>query len=89
MSQQQLTTVMTALGLNETQQGQIMPVILAQQAQAKTIFENTTLTPEQKHAQIKALLESTAKQVEAYLTPDQVTALESLRHWHDNPAAGQ
>ena len=84
--EQQLAFLTTKLGLSETQQGQIGPVLVSRDAKLKTIFEDTSLTKEQKHEQIKALMESTNTQIESFLTPEQVTQFEALHQDHAKPA---
>jgi hypothetical protein len=79
---EQLTWLTTKLDLTSTEQGQIGPVLTSRDAQMKTIFENTSLTKEQKHAQIKALMESTNQQIESFLSPEQVTEFEALHQHH-------
>jgi hypothetical protein len=89
MGAQQLTWLMGLLGLTDAQQAQIKPILVSTQSQMKAIFQNTSLTADQKHAQMKTLLDSTANQIETYLTPDQVSQLESLRQIRDSLIAGQ
>jgi len=80
--EEQLAWLTTKLGLSATQQGQIKPVLVSKGEQLKTIFENTSLTEEQKHDQVKALFESTNQQIESYLNPAQVTQFKELHPHH-------
>ena len=84
--EQQLAWLTTKLDLSTTQQGQIGPVLVARDKQLKAIRENTTLTEDQKHEQIKALIESTNQQIESFLNPAQVTQFKELHQHHDKGA---
>jgi hypothetical protein len=84
---QQLAWLTTKLGLNDTQQGQIGPVLTSRDTQLKTIFENQSLSKEQKHAQAKSVFESTNQQIESFLNGDQVTQFKALHHHHHHDSA--
>lgn len=72
----------TKLGLSSTQQGQIGPVLTSKDTQMKSIFENTSLTKDQKHAQMEALMKSSNQQIESFLNPAQVQTFEQLHQHH-------
>jgi hypothetical protein len=84
---QQLAWLTTKLSLSDTQQGQIGPVLTSRDTQLKTIFENQSLSKEQKHAQAKSVFESTNQQIESFLDGDQVTEFEALHHHHHHHGA--
>ena len=84
--EQQLAGLTTKLSLSTTQQGQIGPVLVSRDAQSKTIFENTSLSEDQKHEQMKALMESTNQQIESFLNPAQVAQFKEMHQHHDKPA---
>jgi len=81
--EQQLAFLTTKLDLSATQQGQIGPVLTSRDTQIKAIRDNTTLTEDQKHEQIKAVIESTNQQIESFLNPTQVTEFKDLHQHHD------
>ena len=87
--EQQLARLTTKLGLSATQQGQIGPVLVSRDEQLKALFENTSLTKEQKHEQMKALMESTNQQIVSFLKPAQVAQFEALHQHPDKPAPQQ
>jgi hypothetical protein len=64
------------LGLNDTQQGQIKPLLFAKAEQLKTISEDANLTKDQKNRQTKVLYENTNQQIESFLNPAQVQTFE-------------
>jgi len=85
--QQQLARLTTKLGLSDTQQGQIGPVLVSRDAQLKAIFQNTSLSKEQKHEQAKAVFQASKQQIESFLTPEQVTQFEALHQKHGKRSA--
>ena len=84
--EKQLAFLTSKLGLSTDQQATIGPILVSRDAQLKTIFQDKSLTKEQKHEQIKALFESTNTEIEAALTPEQVTQFEALHQHHAKPA---
>jgi len=84
--EQQLAWLTTKLGLSDTQQGQIGPVLVSRDEQLKALHENTSLTDEQKYEQMKALFESTNQQIVSFLNPAQVAQFKELHQHHDKPA---
>jgi len=86
---QQLAHLTAKLTLTTAEQDEIKPVLVSKDEQMKAIFQNTSLTPDQKHEQIKALMDSTKTKIESYLTPAQVTLFESMHeHHHDGGPGG-
>jgi len=67
------------LDLTASQQGQIKVIIEASHPQIQAIRSNTSLSKEERHAQIRPILESDRKQVWVLLTPDQQTKLNVIR----------
>jgi Spy/CpxP family protein refolding chaperone len=73
-----------SLQLTSDEQDQIKPILQAEFTQMKSIHDDTTLSDDQKHQQMETLHQDTAKQIEAVLTPDQVTKFEQM-HQHHGP----
>ena len=86
---QDLARLTKALHLSDIQQGQIKPLPVSRDEQLKTIHENTSLTEDQKHAQMKALFESTNQQIESFLNPAQVAQFKALHQHHAKPSPQQ
>jgi len=82
---QQLAWLTAKLTLSDIQQGQIKPVLVSRDEQLKAIHENTSLTDEQKHEQVKELMHSTNQQIESFLNPAQVAEFKELHQHHDKP----
>jgi len=77
-----LKKIANALGLTDAQKSQIRPILKSSWQQAKAIKSDTTLTPEAKRAQLKALHQSTQQQIAGILTPDQQAKLAAMKHNH-------
>jgi len=75
----------TKLSLSDTQQGEIKPILVSRDEQIKAIFENTSLSEDQKHQQIQAIIESTNQQIKTFLNPAQVPIFKSLHDHHGKP----
>jgi Spy/CpxP family protein refolding chaperone len=87
----QLQHLTTALNLTADQQTQIKPILDAAHAQVRTIFQNASLTPQQKFTQVKDVLEAANGQINGILTPAQQSAFAALkqqRYHRHAPAAG-
>jgi len=84
--EQQLAWLTTKLGLSDIQQGQIKPILVSRDEQLKALHENTSLSEDQKHEQMKALIESTNQQIVSFLNPAQVAQFKELHQHHDKPA---
>jgi len=75
----QLDRLTTVLGLSAEQQGQIKPILDAAHAQVKTVFSNTSLTMDQKIAQVKDVMDAANGQITGDLTPQQQTEFAALK----------
>jgi len=86
-----LQRLTTQLGLTADQQNQMKPILDAAHAQVLAVRQNTTLTSEQKFAQIKEAMQAAHNQINGILTPTQQKQLESLRmnyrHGQGRPSA--
>ncbi len=81
-----LAKMATKLGLTDAQKAQIKPIIKARHQQAKAIKADTSLTPEAKKAQIKALRQNTRSQIMPLLTPDQQAEMAPKKGHHHKKA---
>jgi hypothetical protein len=80
--EQELAFLTKKLDLSDSQQQDIGPILTSAATQRKAIFENASLSKEEKHQQLKALHEQTTTQIEAQLTPDQTTTFEEMQQKH-------
>jgi hypothetical protein len=77
-----------SLALSDAQQVQVKSILLAEAYQTKTIFENKSLSRDDRHTQVQALHEATLPKLEAVMTPDQKAKLDAMiRHEQDRVAA--
>jgi len=80
--EQELAFLTKALDLSSDQQDAIKPILVSAAEKRKSIHEDTTLSDDQKHEQMKALHQDTTTQIEAQLNPDQATKFEELQQKH-------
>ena len=73
-----------ALDLTEAQKSQIKPILQTGRSQIKALRADTSLTHEQKVAQIKAIRAEIRAQIKAILTPEQLEKWKTLRHHHNS-----
>ena len=81
----QLAWLTAKLGLSETQQGQIKPLLVSKDKKLKAIHQDSSLTDDQKQTKLKALFDSTHQQIESFLTPAQVTEYEAIHQQQHTP----
>jgi protein CpxP len=70
------------LELTDDQKAQLKPILKHEAEQVRDIRQNTSLSPEQKHDQIKEVRKDTRPQIMAILTPAQREKLKDLRQHH-------
>jgi hypothetical protein len=75
----QLKRLTNVLGLSADQQSQIKPVLDAAHAQVKTVFANTSLTMDQKIAQVKDVMQAANGQITGILTTQQQTEFAAMK----------
>ena len=67
------------LNLTQQQQDQLKPIMQKQREQAKAIWQDNSLSQDQKQQKMQALHQDTQSQVKAILTPDQQQQWEQMR----------
>ena len=87
----QLQKMTAALSLTTDQQTQIKPILVAAHTQIEAIRQNTSLTQDQKFAQIKVTMQAAHSQINGILTPPQQAQMEAMKaqfhHGNAQPAA--
>ena len=73
-----LEKLTAALDLTPEQVAQIKPILAATRSKAMQIFNDSTLTDEQKKAQIKELRRQEAQQIKPILTSDQIAKWKAI-----------
>lgn len=93
--QKQAEFLSKKLNLTPAQTAQLEPIFADRDQKFQALRQNTALTREQFHEQMKSIHESTEQQLAGVLTPDQLQQLKSMRHgrhgWgpHSPNAQGQ
>jgi periplasmic protein CpxP/Spy len=70
------------LNLNADQTSKLEPIFASRDQQFQALHQNASLTPEQRHEQMKAIHQTTEQQLATVLTPDQLAQLKAMRHNH-------
>jgi Spy/CpxP family protein refolding chaperone len=70
------------LGLTDEQQGKLKDLFKSTREQRKSVLNSTTLTNDQKLAQLKQIRETTKTQLSTILTPDQMQKFREMRKGH-------
>jgi periplasmic protein CpxP/Spy len=70
------------LNLSADQTAKLEPIFANRDQQFQALRQNSQLTPDQRHEQMKAIHESTKQQLATVLSPDQIQQLKEMRHNH-------
>src|SRR5689334_21907331 len=76
---QKVEQVAQQLNLTPEQKAQLIPILKAEAPKVKAIKDDTSLTPMQKAAQLRAVHQQTDPQVKSILTPAQYQTLQQIR----------
>jgi periplasmic protein CpxP/Spy len=68
------------LNLTSDQQAKLEPILADRDQKISALKSDTSLTPDQKKAQFKAIHQNMKQQLSTILTPDQLQQLQSFRH---------
>jgi Spy/CpxP family protein refolding chaperone len=67
------------LGLSEDQTAKLEPIFADSQQKMLALRSNTSLTPDQRHEQMRSIHKDTQTQLSTVLTPDQMQQLHGMR----------
>ena len=70
------------LGLSPDQTAKLEPILAARQQKMMELRNDTSLTPEQKHKQMRAANKEAHDQLATVLTPEQMAKMKEMRHEH-------
>ncbi len=73
------------LNLSSDQTAKLEPILADRDQKMTAIWSNTSLTPDEKKQQMRAIHQSTKQQLSTVLTPDQLEQLKALRHHRGGP----
>ena len=68
------------LNLTDDQTAKLEPILATQQQKMASLRSDTSLTPDQRREQFRAIHKDTQTQFATVLTPDQMQQLQSMRH---------
>jgi periplasmic protein CpxP/Spy len=80
--QRQAEFISKKLNLSADQTAKLTPIFADRAQKTQALFQDQSLTPDQRHAQMKAIHENTEQQLATVLSPDQLQQLKSMRHGH-------
>jgi periplasmic protein CpxP/Spy len=88
--QQQADFLSKKLNLSADQTAKLTPIFADRDQKFQTLMQDQSLSQDQRHAQMKAIHQSTEQQLATVLTPDQLQQLKSMHHghrggWQHNP----
>ena len=71
-----------ALNLTPDQEAKLEPILADRDQKMAALWQNQSLAPQDKQAQMKSIHQSTEQQLATVLTPDQLQQMKTLRHEH-------
>ena len=80
--QRQAEFLSKKLNLSADQTAKLTPIFADSAQKRQALFQDQSLTQDQRRAQMKAIHESTEQQLATVLSPDQLQQLKSMKHGH-------
>ena len=89
--QRQAEFLSKKLNLTADQTSRLEPILAAQDQQMQALWQNTQLSPQDRHQQMRAIHQQTEQQLSTVLNPDQLAQLKAMHHrgWRHNGQNGQ
>jgi Spy/CpxP family protein refolding chaperone len=78
--QKQAEMISKQLNLSADQTAKLTPILNDRAQKTQALFQDQSLTQDQRRAQMKAIRENTQQQLASVLSPDQLQQLKSMRH---------
>ena len=76
---QQLATLQQQLSLTDDQTTAVKAILSEGQGKIEAVRANTSLTPQDQHAQMRAIRQDENTKIKALLTPDQAAKFEAMQ----------
>ena len=76
--ERQLQHMTKMLNLNSQQQQRILPILQDRDRQMQTLWSNSSLAPQDRHAQMRAIMENSKNKLEAVLSDTQKQQYEEM-----------
>jgi hypothetical protein len=80
--QQQAEFISKKLNLSADQTAKLTPIFADRDQKFQALMQDQSLTPQQRHEQMKAIHQNTEQQLATVLSPDQIQQFKSMRHGH-------
>lgn len=80
--QRQAERISKQLNLSADQTAKLTPIFADRDQKFQALMQDQSLTPQQRHQQMKAIHQSTEQQLATVLTPDQLQQFKAMRHNH-------
>jgi hypothetical protein len=80
--QRQAEFISKKLNLSADQTAKLTPIFADRAQKFQALMQDQSLTPDQRHEQMKAIHQSTEQQLATVLSPDQLQQLKSMHHGH-------
>jgi Spy/CpxP family protein refolding chaperone len=77
------------VNLTDDQKAKIKPILENTDAQAKSLRQDTSLSPQERRTKMRDLHESTMSQIRAQLTPEQQSKLDEMKKNHEGMGHGK
>jgi periplasmic protein CpxP/Spy len=78
--QRQAEFLSKKLNLSADQTAKLTPIFADSAQKRQALFQDQSLTPDQRHEQMKAIHQNTEQQLATVLSPDQMQQLKSMHH---------
>lgn len=76
------------LNLTADQTAKLTPIFADRDQKFQALMQDQSLTPQQRHEQMRAIHQSTEQQLATVLTPDQLQQFKAMRHNHRGGGEG-
>jgi protein CpxP len=78
--QKQAEMISKKLNLSADQTAKLTPILADRAQKTQALFQDQSLTQDQRRAQMKVIRENTQQQLATILSPDQMQQLKSMKH---------
>ena len=78
--QRQAEFLSKKLNLSSDQTAKLTPIFADRDQKTQALFQDQSLTPQQRHEQMKAIHQNTEQQLASVLTSDQLQQLKTMHH---------
>jgi Spy/CpxP family protein refolding chaperone len=86
--QQHLDHLSQMLNLTDDQKAEIKPILENEATQVKSLFQDTSMSPQDRHTKMRGIHDTTMGQIRPLLTSDQQAKLDSMKE-HEGMGRGK